>query len=115
MADRRANIPRSAWSLRLMIPAGYANTDDRVMLQMRAQSAYDDVKKSAGVAYAFWFFLGGFGAHRFYLGRKGLGIAMLLTLGGLGVWALVDVFFIGGALRKANSEKKSQIFGQYGL
>jgi hypothetical protein len=29
------------------------------------ESAYDDVKKSAGMAYAFWFFLGGLGAHRF--------------------------------------------------
>ena len=31
------------------------------------------------------FFLGGFGAHRFYLGKIGTAIAMLPTLGGLGV------------------------------
>lgn len=35
--------------------------------------------------------LGGFGAHRFYLGKTGTAIAMLLTLGGLGIWALVDL------------------------
>ena len=36
------------------------------------------------------FFLGEFGAHRFYLGKTGTAIAMIFTLGGLGIWALVD-------------------------
>lgn len=35
-------------------------------------------------------FLGQFGAHRFYLGKIGTAIAMLLTFGGLGIWALID-------------------------
>ncbi len=35
-------------------------------------------------------FLGEFGAHRFYLGKIGTAIAMLFTLGGLGIWALID-------------------------
>ncbi len=36
------------------------------------------------------FFLGTFGIHRFYVGKVGTGIVQLLTLGGLGIWALVD-------------------------
>jgi len=44
------------------------------------------------------FFLGGLGIDRFYLGYTGLGIAKLLTLGGCGVWALIDFILI--ALRK---------------
>lgn len=36
------------------------------------------------------FFLGGLGIHRFYLGRIVSGIFMILTLGGLGIWSLVD-------------------------
>ncbi len=40
------------------------------------------------------FFFGVFGAHRFYAGRIGSGFAQLLTLGGLGIWALVDLILL---------------------
>jgi TM2 domain-containing membrane protein YozV len=30
------------------------------------------------IAYAFWFFLGAFGAHRFYIGRTGSAVAQLV-------------------------------------
>lgn len=34
------------------------------------------------------------GIHRFYTGHIGIGIAQLLTLGGCGIWQLVDIIFI---------------------
>ena len=40
------------------------------------------------------FFLGGIGVHRFYVGRIGSGIAMILTLGGLGIWVLIDLIIV---------------------
>ncbi len=39
-------------------------------------------------------FLGIFGAHRFYVDKNTTGLICLLTLGGLGVWSLVDCVFI---------------------
>lgn len=38
--------------------------------------------------------LGIFGVHRFYLGRIGTGVLMLITVGGLGIWYLVDLILI---------------------
>ena len=40
------------------------------------------------------FFLGTFGIHRFYVGKIGTGILMILTLGGLGIWTLIDFVMI---------------------
>lgn len=38
--------------------------------------------------------LGGFGAHRFYVGKPLTAILMILTLGGIGIWALIDLIVI---------------------
>ena len=38
--------------------------------------------------------LGGFGAHRFYVGKPLTAILMILTLGGVGIWALMDLIII---------------------
>lgn len=40
------------------------------------------------------FFLGVIGVHRFYNGKIGTGILMIITLGGLGIWTTIDFIMI---------------------
>lgn len=50
--------------------------------------------KSKMVTLALCLFVGYLGAHRFYLGKIGSGVAQLLTCGGLGIWWAVDLIMI---------------------
>lgn len=72
-------------------------------------------KKSTVATWLLWFFLGGFGGHRYYLGKIGSGIAMTLTLGGLGFWTLIDLFLISGMLNKQNAAIESTIISEVKL
>lgn len=44
------------------------------------------------------------GFDRFYIGDTGLGVGKLLTGGGCGIWALIDIFMIQDATREKNFE-----------
>ncbi len=73
------------------------------------------------VAYLFWFFLGIFSAHRFYLGRPGTAILQILSffiLIGF-VWLFIDVFLIPSMVRQKQQELRArlayQFSGQSGL
>jgi TM2 domain-containing membrane protein YozV len=86
---------------------------------------YDANKKSMGVSYLLWFFVGMLGAHRFYNERTGSGIAQLaifvigflltfigiglFVLGALGIWVLIDAFLIPGWVRAHNNRLASSL------
>ena len=63
------------------------------------KSYYQAKIKSTGVAYLFWFVLG---AHYAYLGKWGLQILYWITLGGFGIWAIIDLFIMSSKVEKVN-------------
>lgn len=95
---------------------GQAPPTNDALLMMR----YDANKKSALIAYLLWFFVGGLGGHRFYLGRVGSGIVMLIItllsfllmivfigvfgLAFVGLWLLIDAFLIPGMVTDHNNK-----------
>ena len=72
-----------------------------------SQSPSGSNQKSYVTALLLSLFLGTFGIDRFYLGYTGLGIAKLLTLGGFGIWALIDFIMI--AMRKVTAANGSAL------
>ncbi|MFC0410591.1 TM2 domain-containing protein [Roseomonas elaeocarpi] len=102
-----------------MAPPAAAASAPGGLSDATALMRYDANKKSTLIAYLLWFFLGWFGAHRFYLGRTGSGVAQLvitlvsitLSFVGVGVigffvvgiWAFVDAFLIPGITRDHNN------------
>jgi TM2 domain-containing membrane protein YozV len=62
--------------------------------------------RSRLVALLFCILLGFLGVHRFYVGKSGTGILMLVTIGGLGIWQLIDLILIAvGSFRDKENRR----------
>ena len=92
---------------------------DRVITQEEFDAQKDKLlkKSTPSVSDSQWvvtlllaFLLGVIGAHRFYVGKTGTGILMLLTFGGLGIWLLIDlILIITGQFTNKDGEKIARI------
>ena len=67
---------------------------------------YNAEKKDVLAGVLLCFFLGGFGAHRFYMGQIGLGVLYLIFFWAVipHLVALVECFFMPGRVRRYNQE-----------
>ena len=85
---------------------GGLSTEAQMLIEQRVTNE----GPSAGAAYLLWFFLGLLGAHRFYLGKVGTGLVMLiLTISVIGlfitrIWWLIDAFLIPDMMRGKRAE-----------
>jgi TM2 domain-containing membrane protein YozV len=50
--------------------------------------------KNRTAALVLAILLGWLGIHRFYVGKVGTGLLMLITVGGAGIWWLIDIILI---------------------
>jgi len=82
---------------------------------------YDKKKKSVLIAWLLWFFLGGLGIHRFYLGKTLSGIVLLaLTILiswatffiPTAIWLIVDAFLLPKMIGDKNREIEKEIINQ---
>ena len=85
---------------------------------LQKQLVLEQNRKSTGVAYLLWLFLGWFGVHRFYTGNIKSGVAMLiLALTGVGLvvgvpWWIVDAFLVPGLVQDKNIKTIQMLSGQ---
>lgn len=79
--------------------------------QLLIEARISNEQKSAGVAYALWFFLGIFSAHRFYLGRPMSAVFQILSyfiLIGF-IWWLIDAFIIPSMVEQHRARLRADL------
>ena len=103
------------------------DTQKQILIEQRVTND----AKSPVIAYLLLIFLGGFGAHRFYLGKTGTAVTMLILfllgwvtliigvglilLAAVGIWGLVDLFLIPGMIRADQQALRHKLAIEMGI
>ena len=73
-------------------------------VRQRKAAAFSDVSNNWLICLLLCLFLGYFGGHRFYVGKIGTAILMIITVGGCGIWWLIDlIMIISGKFTDSNN------------
>lgn len=72
-------------------------------------TAFQSGAKNPVLLFGFNIWLGGLGIDRFLVGDIVAGVLKLITLGGFGLWILIDCFLIGSRARQKNIENARQL------
>ncbi len=74
------------------------------------QSEFEKRKKSKIFGYLLWFFFGTVGVHRIYTANYWMAFFMFITVGGCGIWMLIDgFFFYWKKIDRMNEEIEAEI------
>ena len=92
-------------------------TNDKVNSNNKIENTTNDISNSnsdksqaLALLLCLLLFIGLAGIHRFYLGYPVEGVIMLLTLGGCGIWALIDLIrILSGTLKPKGNEYKTKL------
>ena len=104
-AEVKKITTKDPYGLALQVKGGKLSLKEKVALLVLKRKMSKADGKSQVVALILALVVGGLGIHRFYLGYTWQGIVQLLTFGGLGVWALIDLIRIAiGDLKPKNGE-----------
>ena len=63
-------------------------------VRQKSAEVFGDISKKWIIVLLFSVFVGSLGVHRFYVGKIGTGLLMLFTLGGFGIWSIIDIILI---------------------
>lgn len=88
------------WAMIDVILTGIGSQTDVTGAPLQREPAVGTPVKSQTVTFFLSWLLGMLGVDRFYLGYVGLGVVKLITLGGCGIWAIIDFVMTGMGIMK---------------
>lgn len=82
-------------NLNTTVDQKFENNDVQTTTDSKQENNSNKGNDDTLILVLLWFFLGGLAAHRWYAGKPaGWNILFILTAGGCGIWALIDLIHI---------------------